>query len=146
MRYSVKRLAGSFQPKIQDAPSIPFLGFMDDSFIEVEFDEDAVTKHVGADGTVTYVLNADKTATLTLSIVQGSVTNDQLSKYVPDARRNYMPVGTLNFADLNGFTLVADTNTVIKKTPKIVFSKGVQGRSWVFILGNAEINAGGDNS
>ena len=145
-QYNPKRVTGSFQPAITGAPSIPFLGYMDGTFIDAEFDADAVTKHVGADGNVTYVLNADKTAKLVLTIVQGSITNDQLSAYVPDGRRNYLVTGTLSFKDLDGNSVVYDSNAVLMKMPKVVFGKEVQGREWQFILSSAEITAGGSNS
>lgn len=141
--YSPKRITGSFQPNIAGAPSIPFLGYMDGEFIECAFNAEAVTVHVGSDGNVTYVLNADKTAKCTLRIVQGSITNDQLSAYVPDARRGYLPTGTLSFQDLDGNSLVHDANSVIMKMAEIKFGKEVVAREWVFTLADAEINAGG---
>ncbi len=144
-KYSPKRVTGSFQPNVPNAPLIRFLGYMDGEFIECEFNSDSVTHHVGADGNVTYVLNADKTAKLMLRIVQGSETNDLLSQFVPDARRGYMPTGVISFQDLDGNSVVHDANSVIVKMTPIKFGKEIVAREWHFTLADAEIVAGGSN-
>lgn len=47
-------------------------GFMDGSVITIEKNEDNVTPHVGADGSVTYAESADNTATMTITLKQTS--------------------------------------------------------------------------
>ena len=47
-------------------------GFMDGTVITIEKNEDNVTPHVGADGSVTYAESADNTATMTLTLKQTS--------------------------------------------------------------------------
>ncbi len=143
-RYSPKRITGSFQPKGGDV--IQFNGYMDGTFAELEYNEDAVTLHNGGQGDATLVLNANKSAKLVVTFIQGSETNDKLSKYVPDSRRNYLPTGMVSLRDLNGNTLCSAESGVIAKMAKIMFGKEVAGREWTFILPEADIFAGGDNS
>lgn len=143
-KYNPKKITGSWKGKIGTREfSIQFEGYMDGTFVQAEYDEDAVTEHVGSDGTVTVVLNANKKATVTITLVQGSPTNDELSKFVPDAARNFLPVGQLNFEDLNGTTKVKSAQSWIRKTSPVEFSNTVTGREWKFGLADAEIVVGG---
>ena len=134
-KYNPKKINGGWN-------NIPLLGYMDGTFVEIEFAEDAVTTHVGSQGDVSVVLNANRMATVTVTLIQGSPTNDQLSKQVPDARANRLPTGTFSMKDLNGTTLVSGKNAFIRKTAKIEFGKNVTGRQWVFVIPEAEIFVG----
>ena len=138
-KYNPKRVTGSWN-------NIPFEAYMDGTFFEVEYDEDAVTTHVGGQGELSAVLNANKTAKATLTFVQGSPTNDALSKKVPDADRNFFPTGAFQLKDLNGTTIVSCKDAFIKKMSKVEFGKELTGRQWTFVLPAAQITAGGDGS
>ncbi len=135
LKYSPKKMRGAWL-------GIPFLGYMDSSFIEIEFEEDAVTPHVGGDGTVTYILNASQLAKATITIVQGSPTNQLLSAKTPDPSRDFMPTGSFHFTDLNGATVVSSDAAVIQKMTKVEFGKALTARKWTFLLPVATINAG----
>lgn len=134
-KYNPKKINGGWN-------GVPFLGYMDGTFIEVEFAEDAVTVHVGSQGDVSVVLNANRMATVTVTLIQGSPTNDQLSRLVPDARLNSLPTGPFSMSDLNGTTLVSGKDAFIRKTAKIEFGKTITGRQWVFVIPEAEIFVG----
>lgn len=141
-KYNPKKINSGWTP----GPAIPFLGYMDGTFAEVEFAEDAVTTHVGSQGDVSVILNANRMATVSITLIQGSPTNALLTKFVPDARYNRCPTGTFSLADLNGATLVSGKDAFIRKTAKIEFGKSITGRLWVFVIPEAEIfvGAGGD--
>ena len=143
LRYNPKRINNSWVP---DGFTINFKGFMDGTFVEVEFDEAQVTTHTGADGTTTFILNANETATATVTIVQGSPTNDDLSENLPSARFDRLPAGPWNLSDLNGFSLVSSEFAVLEKVAKVEFGKSVVGRQWKFKLHQAQIIVGGDDS
>lgn len=138
-KYNPKKIVGGWF-------NIPFQGYMDGTFVDVEYAEDAVTPHVGSQGDITLVLNPNRMAKATITLVQGSPTNRQLAIQTPDARRNFMPTGVFSLVDLNGETVVQAKDGVIQKTAKVEFGKTITGRQWVFILPEAEINpgAGGD--
>lgn len=54
-------------------------GYAEDSFCTIERSADAFTKVVGADGEVTRTASADKTGTITVTLLQTSPSNDVLS-------------------------------------------------------------------
>lgn len=121
---------------------VPFKGYMDGTFLEVEFAEDQITPHVGSQGDVTFILNANQMAIVTVTFIQGSPTNEALSKLVPSAKRGTMPTGPFSATDLNGTTAVVGKDAIIRKTAKVEFAKNLTGRQWVFLVPEAEINVG----
>lgn len=135
-KYNPKRINASWN-------AIPFLGYMDGTFLEIEYDEDAVTPHVGSTGDVSLILNPNKMAKLTATFIQGSPTNDALSVKIPDARRNFMPTGPISVKDLNGTTLIGGKDSVIGTVAKVEFGKTITGRKWMWIVPEAEIFVGG---
>ena len=143
-KWNPKKLTGSFKGTVNGRDfAVRFIGYMDNSMMTAEFDEDAATKHIGADGQASVVLNANRGAKVVVTFSQGSPVNDELSDLVPDARLDYLPVGVLNFDDLNGTTAVKSLEAWIMKTAKVEFTKDVTGREWTFDTGEAEIHVGG---
>lgn len=138
-KYNPKKINGNWN-------GIQFLGYMDGTFVEAEYAEDQMTTHVGSQGDVTYILNANQLATVTITLIQGSPTNQQLSNLVPSATRNVVPTGAFSLTDLNGATVISGANAAIRKTAKIEFGKNLTGRQWVFVIPQATIvvGAGGD--
>jgi hypothetical protein len=143
LQFNVKRLTASFQP--DGGSAVQFKGFMGD-FIDVDSSEDAVTAHVSEDGTVTAILNANESAVATMSIVQGSETNDDLNPLVSSSKANRFIKGTFRIKDLNGNTVVTDPGAWIVRRSKITFGGEVKGREWKFFLPAPDITAGGDGS
>lgn len=143
-KYNPKRVTGSWKGTINGRDfAIRFIGVMDGTFLTAEYDEDATTKHVGTHGDASVVLNANKGAKIVVTLVQGSSANDQLSDLVPDADRDYLPVGVLNWEDLNGGTVVKAQEAWILKMAKIEFGNTITAREWTFDTGNAQIKVGG---
>ncbi len=138
-KYAPKKITGSWSPP---GTTIQPTGFMDGTFLEVEYAEDAVTIHVGADGTVSYVLNANRLAYVTLTLAQTSPDNARLSAQVPDPDANRLPSGPMSWKDLNGNTLVSGQDAAIVKTAKVEFGKSLTGRQWKFAVPNAVISVG----
>lgn len=122
---------------------IPFLGFMDGTFVSVEADEDAAMKHVGADGRATVALNPNRGAAVTVTIAQSSPTNDLLSALLPNAEGDSLPSGDLLIKDLNGTTLFHAETAWIKKVANLTFGKEIEGREWVLDCEAATIFVGG---
>jgi hypothetical protein len=54
-------------------------GFAEDSFLSIERSSDAFVKVVGADGEVARTASADKSGTITITLLQSSSSNDVLS-------------------------------------------------------------------
>lgn len=143
-KYNPRRLTGSWRGTVNGRDfAVQFSGYMDGTKVSAEYDEDAVTKHVGDDGDVSLVVNCNRGASLTIVLVQGTSVNKQLSDLTPNGQLDYLPVGVLTFDDLNGTTSVKAAQAWIKKSAKVEFAKGVTGRSWVFDMANADIDVGG---
>jgi hypothetical protein len=138
-----RRMKGSWSGSIGSRKFVvQFSGYMSGTFLEAAYAEDAVTEHVGSDGDVTLVLNANRLANLTCTLAMGAAINDALSKLVPNADLNYLPVGQMNWEDLNGTMKIKAPEAWIKKTAPITVGNEVTGRAWVFGMANAEINVG----
>lgn len=143
-KFNPKRVAGNFTGKTPDGRDfdVPFSHYMDGSFMTITYDEDQVTEHVGSDGEVTLVLNANQKATLTVTLGQGSPANNPLSDLIPDASRDWLPVGALTFSDMNGTEVVGGPESWIRKAPQVEYSNAVTGRAWIFGIAHAKIKVG----
>jgi len=135
-KYNPKRIAASWN-------NVPFEGYMDGTFIEIEYIEKAVLTHVGGDGVLSAVLNANRVAKATVTFAQGSPTNDQLTKMVPDASANRFITAPFQIADLNGNTVVNSQEAFLEDQPKVAFGKEITPRQYVFYLPDPKIVAGG---
>lgn len=138
-KYNPKRVAGGWN-------NIPFEGYMDGTFISIEYIEKAVVTHVGGDGILSAVLNANRLAKATVTFAQGSPTNDALTKNVPDAANNRFITAPFQLKDLNGNTVVNSKDAFIEDQPKVDFGKEITARQWVFYLPDPTIVAGGAGS
>lgn len=143
-KFNPKRVRGSWTGSVNGrAFAVRFEGYMDGTFLTASFDENAVTEHVGSDGMTTIVLNPNRKATLVLTLVQGSESNDELSLLQPDPTRDLLPTGVLAFDDLGGSTVVNAETAWIRKCAEVTFGNEVLGREWTFGMENAEIFVGG---
>ena len=113
---------------------IPITGFAQDAAITVEHDEDDWTLVVGVDGEGTRSKTSNKSATITVSLMQSSITNDLLSAdRLLDVNT---PGGTggkpLIIKDLSGTTVFAAETTWIQKPPSAELNREASTREWVF--------------
>lgn len=124
---------------------IPLQGFMDSTFITVEFDEDAVVKTVGSQGTVTATVNGNRAAKATITLVQGALTNSLLTPFAASARQRgaALIVKPFLLKDLNGDTICSAPETWIMKLPNVEYSKDAVGREWVFDIAELTMFNGG---
>lgn len=134
--YDPGRIAGNWK-------GIPFLGYMDGTFVTAERSEDAFSKSVGAQGDVTRVRSHNRTGTVTIVLQAASPTNDLLSAQAQLDELTGLGYGPLQVTDLNGATLVLAAVAWIKKAPSIEFSTEASGREWVFECADLDMNAGG---
>ena len=125
---------------------IPITGVADGTFVEVEYDEDAYTHHVGAQGTVTRVKNANEMGTVTFTLGQATLTNDRLSAVAIADRVNGDGVGALLIKDLKGTTLYMSQNAWIRKIAKGEHGKEHLNRSWVITCEKLKVMVGGSTT
>lgn len=108
-------------------------GFMDGTFVSGERDEDAVTKHVGAQGVVTATLNANVSGAITCTIVQGDPSNQVLmAALFTQERTGRLQKRPFSITDLAGSMLITAPNAWIRKPTKAEFAKEQLGREWIF--------------
>lgn len=107
-------------------------GYMDGTFINAARNEDAFTISVGADGETTRVKSNNKTGRVTLTLKQSSDSNDILSAIAAADELGNAGIVPILLKDLKGRTLGTAARAWVVKVPEIVYSKGVEGRAWIF--------------
>jgi len=98
---------------------INIYGFASGTFIEIERDEDAFTKEVGAHGDTTRVRSHNKGGKVTFTLKASSPCNDLLSARAIGDEQSGLGSGPVLMKDLNGTTVVESPDAWIKKLPKI---------------------------
>lgn len=124
---------------------IPLKGFADGTMITVAFDEDAVTKTAGGQGTITATVNGNRSGRVTFSLVQGSTTNDELCAIAASVRPRGAPLIVLPFIleDLNGTSFASGDSAWVVKVPDNAFSKEAGAREWMIDIAELQVNVGG---
>lgn len=120
-------------------------GFADGSIVRVEYDEDAVTKTVGAQGDVTATINHNRGGKGTCNIKQGAPINDFLSLNAASnrPREAALVVKPFMVKDLFGTTLCIAPQAWIMKVATSEFSKEHTPREWIWDFGDLKMNTGG---
>lgn len=124
---------------------IPVQGYADGTFIMIEYDEDAVVKTVGSQGTVTATINGNRAATATLTLVQGSLTNSLFSPLVASARPRgaALVVRPFMLKDLNGETVALASEAWIQKMAPAEYGKDASNREWTIAMAELTMFNGG---
>lgn len=120
-------------------------GFSDGTFVNVKYDEAAVTKHVGAQGAVTATISANRGGKATFTLGQASSSNNPLSAYASLQRRPGVGLQKkpLLVKHINGTTLVSGPETWIETEPEIQFGAEHLPREWVFDIAELDTIIGG---
>ena len=124
---------------------ILFRGFSDGTFVTIEYDEDATTKHVGAKGDVTVTVSANRSGMGTVTLGQASPVNDQLSAILAIQRQPGAGLQKYPFMmkHVNGTTLASSAEAWIKKSPNGEFGDDHSPREWPFDFADLEMSVGG---
>lgn len=111
-------------------------GYADGDFLTIEPSEDGFTEVVGTSGEVTRSKTFNRTATITLRLMQTSETNALLGAlHETDlAAPNGAGVGAFAVRDTGGFALFTAENCWIKRRPTSNFGREGQAREWVFMV------------
>jgi Protein of unknown function (DUF3277) len=134
----------TFDPKQLSVIVGPYIikGFSE-TMISIARATDAFSMIVGADGEATRVKSNDNSATITITLQQGSPSNDDLSKIATADRLSSLGVFPLLIKDNFGNTIMTAPTAFISKVPDITFAKTHQDRAWVIMTDNIEIFLGG---
>lgn len=124
---------------------VPMSGFADGTFISIEHDEPAFTKTVGADGEVSRAKSNNKSATVTITLKQTSISNDILSGFgLADEASNGGVVPFMLREIGNGTTLVFAESAWIEEWPDLGYSKNIENREWKLALAQCNRFIGGN--
>jgi hypothetical protein len=119
-------------------------GFGDGTFIVAERNEQAFNLKVGVDGEGTRAKSNNKSGKVTLTLMQSSGSNDDLSAFaVADELSNSGAVPLL-IQDHSGRTLCTALTAWIQKYANAEFAKEVSTRSWVLETDELVIFDGGN--
>lgn len=125
---------------------VPISGYADGTFIEVEANDDSFTLQIGSDGEATRSRSQNRSGVLTLTLMQGSASNDFLSGMLLSDRINGDGVGALQMADNLGTTLVLAQNAWVKRSPNVRRSKESDTVEWVFESDRMDVFVGGQTA
>lgn len=121
-----------------------FTGFSDGTMFTVEYNEDAITVHTGAQGDKTAIVSADRGGTVTINLGQASPCNDLLSAAAVVQRRDRVLIKKkLIIKDTKGNTLIDAPEAWIKKEPSVEFGDDHSAREWVFEVAVLTMFVGG---
>ena len=115
-------------------------GFGEDDVIEIEMDEDAFTKQIGADGFGTRSKTNNNAAFATMNLAQTSEANDKLTAIAELDRLGNNGVGAFLVNDLNGTSLHAAQHAWIRKKANAAYARDAGTRQWIIDTDNMGTN------
>jgi hypothetical protein len=119
-------------------------GYADGTFVEVDYDEDAFTKKIGADGKVTRIASANLSGSMTITLDQASDSNDYLSGLAAVDRTTGAGVVPVMLRDTGGNTLITGAEAWIRKIAGPAFSNKSEDRKWVIDIAELVLHTGGN--
>jgi len=121
-------------------------GFGPDDFVSIERNSDSFSLQVGADGESTRSKSNDRSARITVTLMQSSSANAALATLL--AADENAPGGAsvlpLQIKDSSGFSLHAAEKAWIVKPPVSAYGKESGTREWVFETPNLVDSPGGN--
>ena len=119
-------------------------GYADGTFVSFERINDAFTTTTGADNLTTRTKTNDKSATLTLTLQQTSISNDVLSAFYNLDETGNAGIFSVSIKDVLGTTLVTARAGWIRKLPVIEYGNELSNREWVIDCADTIVTAGGN--
>lgn len=135
----------SFDPKqlAINCGGNPITGYAEGTFIDIERDEDAFNFTAGADGEGARAKINVQSATITLTLIQSSASNDILSAFALADELTNSGLFPLLVKDNNGRSLYAAETAWVQKFAKSEFSNDVTSREWVIRTDKLKMLVGG---
>ncbi len=117
-------------------------GFAAGTFVEVTYDAPLAVYTQGTDGEVLRVLRNKTMATIKLSLMQSSKTNDELNAILlADIAGNIQE--PLSILDLTGRTVLVASQCSIEQYPTLTFGDEAQVREWMLKAAKLKTFVGG---
>lgn len=123
---------------------IPIEGFADGTFITVARNNDSWNMQVGSDGEGVRAKSNDFGGTITLTLMQSSLSNDALSALAVLDETSGGGIGPMLVKDGSGRTICAAETGWIRKPADVEFAREATSREWVIETDILNIFAGGN--
>lgn len=123
---------------------IPVSGFADGTFITAARDNPMYTKGSGADGEGWRAKSNDMTGTITLTLLQTSLSNDALSALAAVDAASGDGVGPFLLKDNSGRTLISAETCWVAKVADVEFAREVSNREWEIHTDSLNMFVGGN--
>jgi len=123
---------------------IPIEGIADGTFINVARDNPSYNKNIGSDGEGVRAKSNDKSGTITLTLMQSSLSNDALSALSILDEASGDGVGPFLMKDNSGRTLCAAETCWLQKPSDVEFAREATTREWVFETDLLDMFVGGN--
>jgi len=124
--------------------AIIFSGFADGTFVQVARNGDVFEKRRGSDGSVDRINKNADDYSVTLTLMQTSITNDLLSSAMIADQLSNLGVFPLVVKDLRGTTLFFAAQAWIAKDPDDEHTDSLGNREWKIDTGIATKFTGGN--
>lgn len=123
---------------------IPMEGYADGTFITVARDNPSFNLAIGSDGEGARAKSNDKSGTITVTLMQNSLTNDLLSALSIADEQTGDGIGPFLMKDLSGRTLCAAETAWLEKPSDIEFAREISNREWTIKTDALDLFAGGN--
>jgi hypothetical protein len=119
-------------------------GFADGDSIVVEFNDDAWRDAAGNDGEVARSKVNDPRGTITLTLLQTSISNDFLNGLATVDQLTGLAQLSVQIRDLRGTSLAFSNDAWILRTPTKTYGRDVGNTEWPIRCGNLQSSIGGN--
>ena len=123
---------------------IPFEGFADGTFVTIARNNPSFNDLVGSDGEGARAASNDKSGTVTVTLMQTSLTNDELSAIALLDELTGDGVAPLLVKDNSGRTVASAETAWLEKPADAEFGREISNREWVFKTDNLGLFIGGN--
>ena len=122
----------------------PMSGLADGTFVMVSRDEDIFSKVSGADGEVSRAKSNNRSGSLTLTLMQTSMSNDVLSAIAVLDEISNTGIVPVFVKEIGTSTILMAGEGWVKKMPDVSYSKEIENREWVLDLAIVNMFEGGN--
>jgi len=122
----------------------PMSGLADGTFVIVSRDEDIFSKVSGADGEVSRAKSNNRSGSLTLTLMQTSMSNDVLSAIAVLDEISNTGIVPVFVKEIGTSTILMAGEGWVKKMPDVSYSKEIENREWVLDLAIVNMFEGGN--
>ncbi len=135
--YFIDQVIVSFGP-------IDINGYANDTFVEIEREEDGWTTYVGALGDVCRTQNLNRSGKITLTLMATAPVNDLLAAIAQEDEDFGIDYHPMSVKDLSGNMRASGEDAWIVKRPKIERGKESGTVQWVFMVAKLNLFEGGN--